>query len=507
MAVRPDEIASIIKNEIQTFGSQVQQTDVGTVIEAGDGVVRIHGMSGALYGELVEFPRESGESVMGIALNLEEDSVSAVVLGDFLEIKEGDQARSTGRVAEVPVGDALIGRVVDGLGQPIDGKGPINATKTRPVERIAPNVVSRSSVNTPVQTGLKVVDATTPIGRGQRELIIGDRQTGKTTVAVDTIINQKGGDLLCIYVAIGQKASKVAQLVGALQAAGAMDYTIVVAANASDSAALQYLAPYTGCAMGEEFMEQGRDALIVYDDLSKHAWAYRQMSLLLRRPPGREAYPGDVFYLHSRLLERAAKLSQDLGGGSLTALPVIETQANDVSAYIPTNVISITDGQIYLESDLFNAGQRPAMNIGLSVSRVGGTAQTKAMKQVAGRLKLDLAQYNELQAFAQFGTSDLDAATRRQLERGQRTVEIMKQPQYSPLSMEQEVEILFALTNGLIDDVPVEKVRAFEAAFHKFMSSSHPEIGDAIRGERTLSDAATKALTDAVREFKSTVPY
>jgi F-type H+-transporting ATPase subunit alpha len=507
MAVRPDEIASIIRSEIQSFGTQVQQTDVGTVIEAGDGVVRIHGMSGALYGELVEFPRENGESIMGMALNLEEDSVSAVVLGDYTEIKEGDQARSTGRVAEVPVGEALIGRVVNALGEPIDGKGPISTNKFRPVERIAPNVVTRSSVNTPVQTGIKVIDATTPIGRGQRELIIGDRQTGKTAVALDTIINQKGGNLICIYVAIGQKASKVAQTVGALERAGAMEYTIVVAASAAESAALQYLAPYAGCAMGEEFMEQGRDALIVYDDLSKHAWAYRQMSLLLRRPPGREAYPGDVFYLHSRLLERAAKLSQELGGGSLTALPIIETQANDVSAYIPTNVISITDGQIYLETDLFNAGQRPAMNIGLSVSRVGGSAQTKAMKTVAGLLKSDLAQYNELQAFAQFGTSDLDATTRRQLERGQRAVEVMKQPQYQPLSMAQEVTILFALNNGYLDDVPVDKIRDFETAFHKFMGSSHPEILDTIRDEKVLSDDTTKRLRDAITEFKNTVPY
>ncbi len=507
MAVRPDEIASIIKSEIQSFGTQVQQTDVGTVIEAGDGVVRIHGMSGALYGELVEFPQPDGEPISGMALNLEEDSVSAVVLGDYRQIKEGDQARSTGRVAEVPVGEALIGRVVNSLGLPIDGKGPIITSRTRPVERIAPNVVTRSAVNTPVQTGIKVIDATTPIGRGQRELIIGDRQTGKTAVALDTIINQKGGDLFCIYVAIGQKDSKVAQTVGALERAGAMEYTIVVVAGAAESAALQYLAPYAGCAMGEEFMEQGKEALIVYDDLSKHAWAYRQMSLLLRRPPGREAYPGDVFYLHSRLLERAAKLSQDLGGGSLTALPIIETQANDVSAYIPTNVISITDGQIYLESDLFNAGQRPAMNIGLSVSRVGGNAQTKAMKTVAGRLKGDLAQYNELQAFAQFGTSDLDAATRRQLERGQRAVEVMKQPQYRPLSMAQEVTILYALNNGYLDDVPVDKIRDFEAAFHKFIASSHPEIIDAIRSEKVLGDEPAKRLGDAITEFKNTVPY
>ena len=506
MAVRPDEISSIIKNEILTFGSQVQQTDVGTVIEAGDGVVRIHGMSGALYGELIEFPYPD-KTITGIALNLEEDTVSGVVLGDYTKIKEGDEARSTGRVAEVPVGDALIGRVVNSLGEPIDGKGPINTTKFRAVERIAPNVVTRQGVNQPVQTGIKAIDAMFAIGRGQRELIIGDRQTGKSAIALDTIINQKGGDLICIYVAIGQKVSKVAQTVAALEKAGAMDYTIVVAANASDSAALQYLAPYSGCAMGEEFMEQGKDALIVYDDLSKHAWAYRQMSLLLRRPPGREAYPGDVFYLHSRLLERAAKLSAEFGGGSLTALPIVETQANDVSAYIPTNVISITDGQIYLESDLFNAGQRPAINIGLSVSRVGSAAQTKAMKQVAGRLRGDLAQYGELQAFAQFGTSDLDALTRRQLERGQRAVEVLKQPQYAPLNLVEEVVSLFALTNGYLDDLPVEKIIPFEQSLRKFVQSSHPEIAEAINNEKALSDATTDALKRAIDESKSTVPY
>jgi len=506
MAVRPDEISSIIKNEILTFGSQVQQTDVGTVIEAGDGVVRIHGMSGALYGELIEFPYPD-KTITGIALNLEEDTVSGVVLGDYTKIKEGDEARSTGRVAEVPVGDALIGRVVNSLGEPIDGKGPINTTKFRAVERIAPNVVTRQGVNQPVQTGIKAIDAMFAIGRGQRELIIGDRQTGKSAIALDTIINQKGGDLICIYVAIGQKVSKVAQTVAALEKAGAMDYTIVVAANASDSAALQYLAPYSGCAMGEEFMEQGKDALIVYDDLSKHAWAYRQMSLLLRRPPGREAYPGDVFYLHSRLLERAAKLSAEFGGGSLTALPIVETQANDVSAYIPTNVISITDGQIYLESDLFNAGQRPAINIGLSVSRVGSAAQTKAIKQVAGRLRGDLAQYGELQAFAQFGTSDLDALTRRQLERGQRAVEVLKQPQYAPLNLVEEVVSLFALTNGYLDDLPVEKIIPFEQSLRKFVQSSHPEIAEAINNEKALSDATTDALKRAIDESKSTVPY
>ncbi len=412
MAVRAEEIASILREQIEHFGSKVTAVDVGTVIEAGDGVARIHGLSGAMYSELLEF----ANGTMGIALNLEEESVSAVILGDYLGIKEGDEVRATGRVIEVPVGDALIGRVVDPLGNPIDGKGPINTTKTRPVERIAPGVTLRKSVSVPVQTGIKAIDAMFPIGRGQRELIIGDRSTGKTAIALDTIINQKGGDLICIYVAIGQKAAKVAQVVGMLEEYGAMEHTIVVAANASESAALQYLAPYAGCAMGEEFMESGRDALIVYDDLSKHAWAYRQMSLLLRRPPGREAYPGDVFYLHSRLLERAARLEK---GGSLSALPIIETQANDVSAYIPTNVISITDGQIYLETDLFNAGIRPAINTGLSVSRVGSAAQTKAMKAVSAGLKAEMSQYRELAAFAQFGTSDLDAATRRQLERGQ----------------------------------------------------------------------------------------
>ena len=438
MAVRADEIASILKDQIRGFGSTVSTTNVGSVVEAGDGVARIHGLSGVMYSELLEFSNGAN----GIALNLEEDSVSAVILGEYLNIKEGDEVRSTGRIIEVPVGDALIGRVVDPLGRPIDGKGPINTTNTRPVERIAPGVILRQSVNTPVQTGITGIDAMIAIGRGQRELIIGDRSTGKTAIALDTIINQKGGDLICIYVAIGQKAGKVAQIVGLLEEYGAMEHTIIVAANASDPAALQYLAPYAGCAIGEEIMESGRDALIVYDDLSKHAWAYREMSLLLRRPPGREAYPGDVFYLHSRLLERAAKLE---AGGSLTALPIIETQANDVSAYIPTNVISITDGQIFLETDLFNAGVRPAINIGISVSRVGSSAQTKAMKTVSGTLKLDLAQYRSLQAFAQFGTSDLDSATRRQLERGQRATELLKQPQFAPLSLSEEVAVVFAL--------------------------------------------------------------
>ena len=500
MAVRAEEIASILREQIQGFGSTVVSTDVGTVIEAGDGVCRIHGLSGARYSELLEF----SNGKMGLALNLEEESVSAVVLGDYYDIKEGDEVRATGRIIEVPVGDSLIGRVIDPLGNAIDGKGPLNTTRTRPVERIAPGVTLRKSVSQPVQTGIKTIDAMFPIGRGQRELIIGDRSTGKTAIALDAIINQKGGDLICIYVAIGQKASKVAQVVGTLQEAGAMDHTIVVAANASDSAALQYLAPYSGCAIGEEIMESGRDALIVYDDLSKHAWAYRQISLLLRRPPGREAYPGDVFYLHSRLLERAARLE---AGGSLSALPIIETQANDVSAYIPTNVISITDGQIYLESDLFNAGIRPAVNTGLSVSRVGSAAQTKAMKSVSGGLKAEMSQYRELQAFAQFGTSDLDAATRRQLERGQRATELLKQGLLVPLSQAEEVAVIYSLTGGLLDDVPVAKVQSFEAELRKFMASNHPDILKDITENQVMSPELTERLKAAINSFKQTVPF
>ncbi len=500
MAVRADEIASILKDQIRGFGSTVSTTNVGSVVEAGDGVARIHGLSGVMYSELLEFSNGAN----GIALNLEEDSVSAVILGEYLNIKEGDEVRSTGRIIEVPVGDALIGRVVDPLGRPIDGKGPINTTNTRPVERIAPGVILRQSVNTPVQTGITGIDAMIAIGRGQRELIIGDRSTGKTAIALDTIINQKGGDLICIYVAIGQKAGKVAQIVGLLEEYGAMEHTIIVAANASDPAALQYLAPYAGCAIGEEIMESGRDALIVYDDLSKHAWAYREMSLLLRRPPGREAYPGDVFYLHSRLLERAAKLE---AGGSLTALPIIETQANDVSAYIPTNVISITDGQIFLETDLFNAGVRPAINIGISVSRVGSSAQTKAMKTVSGTLMLDLAQYRSLLAFAQFGTSDLDSATRRQLERGQRATELLKQPQFAPLSLSEEVTVVFALNQGLLDDVPVTKVRSFQTELRKFLASNHPELMSRISNERALNPEIEAGLRGAVATFKQTVPF
>jgi F-type H+-transporting ATPase subunit alpha len=515
VAVRSEEITSILREQIEKFGIGVQARSVGTVIEAGDGIARIHGLADALVSELVEFPQRDGESVYGIAMNLEEETVAAVILGDYSNITEGAEVRTTGRVIEVPVGQDLIGRVVDPLGRPLDGKGPISTGKTRPVERIAPNVVSRKSVNQPMYTGIKAIDAMTAIGRGQRELIIGDRSTGKTAICIDTIINQKGGDLVCIYVAIGQKAAKVAQILGTLEEFGAMEHTIIVTASASESAALQYLAPYAGCAIGEEIMENGvllngklvKDALIIYDDLSKHAWAYRQLSLLLRRPPGREAYPGDVFYLHSRLLERSAKLSDELGGGSLTALPIIETQAGDVSAYIPTNVISITDGQIYLESDLFNAGQRPAVNPGISVSRVGGSAQIRAMRQVAGRLRIDLSQFRELQAFAQFGTSDLDPATRRQLERGLRAQEVLKQPQFQPLPVAEEVEILYALGNGHLDDVPVDRVRAFEAAFHNFMASNHPEIRRAINEEKTISEELGKRLDAAIAEFKQTVPY
>ena len=499
--VGSQDITSIIKRQIEEFGAQVTMTGVGTVVEVGDGIARIHGLSGVQANELITFP----SGVTGMALNLEEESVGAIILGAYNDIKEGDEVRSTGRIAEVPVGDALIGRVVNPLGEPVDGRGPISTNKTRPVERVAPNVVLRKSVDTPVQTGIKAIDSMIPIGRGQRELIIGDRSTGKSAIAIDTIINQKGGNLICIYVAIGQKAAKVAQTVATLDQHGALEHTVVVTANAADPAALQYLAPYAGCAIGEEFMESGRDALIIYDDLSKHAWAYRQISLLLRRPPGREAYPGDVFYVHSRLLERAAKLEDSGGGGSLTALPIIETQAGDVSAYIPTNVISITDGQIYLETDLFNAGQRPAMNVGLSVSRVGGAAQSRAMKKVAGRLRLDLAQFRELAAFAQFGTADLDAATRRQLERGQRITEILKQAQYVPVSLEQQVSIIYAAINGFMDEVPVASVAEFETGFHKFMQTNHPEVVEKIAESKDLGDDAVEGLRKAIDEYKQTV--
>jgi F-type H+-transporting ATPase subunit alpha len=502
MAIRPEEITAILKQQIQQFGAETREVNVGTVVEAGDGIARIHGLSDCMYSELVEF--ENG--TMGLALNLEEETVGAMILGDYTGIEEGQQVKTTARIVQVPVGDALLGRVVDALGQPIDGKGPINTTKFRAVERIAPDVAHRQGVKTPVQTGIKAIDAMFQIGRGQRELIIGDRNTGKTTLAVDTILNQKGGDLLCIYVAIGQKAAKVAQLVGLLEKSGAMEHTIVVSASASDPAPMQYLAPYAGCAMGEEFMETGRDALIIYDDLSKHAWAYRQVSLLLRRPPGREAYPGDVFYLHSRLLERSARLDEASGGGSLTALPVIETQANDISAYIPTNVISITDGQIFLETDLFNAGVRPAINVGNSVSRVGFSAARRAMRQVGGNLKLELAQFRELQAFAQFGTSDLDAATVRQIERGRRFTELMKQPQYQPVPFHREIISIFAAINGFLDDVPVDKVRSFEANLYSFMDSNHPEIGNEINDKKELSGELEEKMRAALTEFKQSVP-
>ena len=498
MAVRGQDIASVIKKQIEGFGTDLAMVDVGSVIEVGDGIARVHGLSGVAYNELVEF--EGG--IAGMALNLEEDSVGIVILGDPLGIKEGTEVRGTGQVMQVPVGEELLGRVVDGIGSPIDGKGPVETDETREVEIVAPNVAIRQSVDTPVQTGIKAIDAMIPIGRGQRELIIGDRTTGKTAICVDAIINQKGGDLTCIYVSVGQKVGKVAQTVGTLEQFGAMDHTIIVAANASDSAPMQYLAPYTGCAMAEYFMAQGKDVLIVYDDLSKHAWAYRQMSLLLKRPPGREAYPGDVFYLHSRLLERAARLDDAHGGGSVTALPVIETQAGDVSAYVPTNVISITDGQIYLEPELFNAGIRPAVNAGLSVSRVGSSAQTRAMRSVAGRLRLELAQYRELVTFAQFGTDDLDAATRRQLERGQRGVELLKQGQNAPLPVEQQVSILYALNEGYLDDVEIDSVIGWEQEFHSYMTSNHSDVLKNISEEGDISSDTEESLKSAINNFK-----
>jgi F-type H+-transporting ATPase subunit alpha len=477
------DIIAVLKQRVEKFEDKVSIVDVGIVAEVGDGIARIHGLGSVGSNELLRFPGD----VMGIAMNLEEGYVSAIILGEDAGIKEGDEVKATGRVAEVPVGSAMIGRVIDALGRPIDGKGDIKTASSRPVERIAPNVVARKSVDTPVQTGIKSIDSMFPIGRGQRQLIIGDRSTGKTAVTIDTIINQKGGDLICIYVAIGQKASKVAQVVAQLEANGAMEHTVVVAANASDSVAMQYLAPYTGCAIGEEFMEQGKEALIVYDDLSKHAWAYRQMSLLLRRPPGREAYPGDLFYLHSRLLERAAKLDEAHGGGSLTALPIIETQAGDVSAYVPTNVISITDGQIYMETDLFNAGIRPAINVGLSVSRVGSAAQIKAMKQVAGKLKLEMAQYRDLASFAQFGAADLDKATKNQLERGKRITEILKQSQFTPVPVGKQVMMFYAITNNYLDDVNVEDVKEFEASFYNYVERERSGMLDTIVAEKKLT--------------------
>ena len=498
--IKASEISEIIKRQLAGYEAQVDLQEVGRVIEAGDGIARVYGLEKAMAGELLQFPGD----VVGMVLNLEEDNVGAVLLGDFTNIKEGDSVKRTTRIAQVPVGEALIGRVVNALGEPVDGKGPLDAKEFRPIERYAPGVVDRRSVKEPLQTGLKAIDAMIPIGRGQRELIIGDRGTGKTAIAVDTIINQKGQDVYCFYVAIGQKRSTVAQVVKVLEDSGAMAYTTVVVASASESAPLQYIAPYAGVTMGEYFRDSRRHALCIYDDLSKHAVAYRQLSLLLRRPPGREAYPGDVFYLHSRLLERAAKLNDQLGGGSLTALPIIETQLGDVSAYIPTNVISITDGQIYLESDLFYGGVRPAVNVGLSVSRVGGSAQVKAMRQVAGKLRLDLAQYRELAAFAQFG-SDLDKATQSQLARGQRMVELLKQGQYQPLPVEKQVAIIFAGTQGLLDDVPVDAVREFETFFYGWLERKHPQMLGEIRDKKEISDAlreqVTKAVTDAKTEF------
>jgi F-type H+/Na+-transporting ATPase subunit alpha len=497
MEIRAEEISEIIRKQIKEYGKEVEVSETGTIISIGDGIARIHGLSGAMSGELLEFPG----GVTGMVLNLEEDNVGAAILGEFAEIKEGDTVKRTGRITEVPVGDALIGRVVNAIGQPIDGKGPINTSSFSKVEIKAPGIVDRKSVHQPMATGLKAIDSMVPIGRGQRELIIGDRQTGKTAVAIDTIINQKGGDVVCIYVAIGQKRSTVAQVVSKLTEHGAMDFTIVVAATASESAPLQFIAPYTGVTMGEFFRDSGRHALIIYDDLSKQAVAYRQLSLLLRRPPGREAYPGDVFYLHSRLLERACKLSDARGAGSLTALPIIETQAGDVSAYIPTNVISITDGQIYLESDLFFSGVRPAINVGLSVSRVGGSAQTKSMKQVAGTLRLDLAQYREMAAFAQFG-SDLDKATQMQLERGVRLVEILKQPQYRPIPNEKQVLVIFAANNGFLDDYPVSALKRYETELYAFFDNRQAELVAELRDKKAIDDDMKGKIIAAMGQFK-----
>lgn len=495
--ISPDEIESILRKQLEGFKVEVESVEVGTVIEVGDGIARVSGLKGAMAGEMLEFPH----GISGIVFNLEEDEIGAVLMGEVTEIKEGDLVKCTGQVVQVPIGKGMIGRVVNALGEPIDGRGPIKNEGYRPIEWKAPGVVYRQPVKEPLQTGIKAIDSMIPIGRGQRELIIGDRQTGKTVIAVDTIINQRGGDVICIYVAIGQKASTVAEVVETLQQHGAMDYTIVVSASASHPAPLQFIAPYTGCAMAEHFMHQGKHTLCIYDDLSKHAVAYRQLSLLLRRPPGREAYPGDVFYLHSRLLERAAKLSDKEGAGSLTALPVIETQAGDVSAYIPTNVISITDGQIFLESDLFYSGVRPAINVGISVSRVGGNAQIKAMKQVAGRLRLDLAQYRELEAFSQFGT-ELDKATQAQLARGQRIVELLKQPRYQPMPVEKQIIVIYAGVNGYLDDIPLGEVKRFEQDLLQFVEGSHPKIFENIRAEKVISEKTEKELIKAIEEFK-----
>ena len=497
MNLRPEEISSVIKDQIKRYASDLEVSDVGTVIQVADGIARIHGLEKAMQGELLEFPGE----VYGMVMNLEEDNVGAVLLGNSRNINEGDTVKTTGRVVEVPVGDAMLGRVVNALGQPIDGKGPIQTNKYRQIERVASGVITRKSVDTPLQTGIKAIDAMVPIGRGQRELIIGDRQTGKTAIAIDTIINQKGQNVKCIYVAIGQKASTVANIVKTLEEFGAMSYTTIVASTASELAPLQYIAPYAGCAIGEEWMENGEDVLVVYDDLSKHATAYRTLSLLLRRPPGREAYPGDVFYLHSRLLERAVRMSDEYGGGSLTALPIIETQAGDVSAYIPTNVISITDGQIYLETEMFNSGFRPAVNAGLSVSRVGGSAQIKAMKKIAGPIRVELAQYRELASFAQFG-SELDADTKERLEQGVRSKEILKQPQYKPMPVEYQVIILYVATKKYLLDVPVSEITRFESEFFEFLDTQYPQVPKAIKDEKVISDETEKQLVNAIEDFK-----
>lgn len=497
MNLRPEEISSVIKEQIKNYSTKLEVSEVGTVIQVADGIARVHGLENAMSGELLEFPNE----IFGMALNLEEDNVGAVLLGDSKNINEGDTVKTTGRVVEVPVGDVMLGRVVNALGQAIDGKGPIESNKYRPIERVASGVISRKSVDTPLQTGIKAIDSMVPIGRGQRELIIGDRQTGKTAIAIDTIINQKGQNVKCIYVAIGQKASTVANIVKTLEEYGAMDYTTVVAATASELAPLQYIAPYSGCAIGEEWMENGEDVLIIYDDLSKHATAYRTLSLLLKRPPGREAYPGDVFYLHSRLLERAARLSDKLGGGSLTALPIIETQAGDVSAYIPTNVISITDGQIYLETEMFNSGFRPAINAGLSVSRVGGSAQIKAMKKIAGPIRTELAQFRELASFAQFG-SDLDADTKEKLAQGERIQQMLKQPQYKPMPVEYQVIIIYAATKKYLLDIAVEDVTSFEAGLFEYIDTKYPELPKSIKEEKVLTEDAEKLLVKAIEEYK-----
>jgi len=503
MASRVGDATAALRRQIEVFEAPLKAVDVGSVAEVGDGIARATGLATVMSSELVEFAKTG---VLGMALNLEQSQVGIIILGDYTEIEEGDEVRQTGRIVSVPVGDALIGRVVNALGEPIDGKGPIDSDVLRPIERIAPNVTVRESVNRPVQTGIKSIDSMFPIGRGQRELIIGDRQTGKTALAIDTIINQNDKDLICIYVAIGQKRSSVAQVVATLEKYDAMDHTVVMVASASESAALQYIAPYAGCAIGEEFMEQGRDALIVYDDLTKHAWAYRQVSLLLRRPPGREAYPGDLFYLHSRLLERAAKMHPDFGGGSLTALPIIETQLGDITTYVPTNVISITDGQLYLESDLFYAGIRPAINVGISVSRVGGKAQTKAMRAVAGRLRLELAQFRELAAFAQFG-SDLDQATRNQLERGQRLTEILKQPQYEPVPLDHQVILIYAVTHNFADEIPLEKMRDWADGLLSFMDTVHPDIGSRIMETEVLDEETESKLRDVIAEHQQSADY